>query len=421
MLSNLPENFRQERLLSVLLLVIILFSIGNYLVNGLYAGIRYKGQDFVGYYANGKMLMQGVNIHNYEEWKKGVQSLELTRDGKILERATRSDYPPFWYLVMSVFSPLKWQNAFVVWILINQIFLLLLILLLFRYFDIKTFSVEAALMLFVMLNYYPLFYTLMEGQVNILLLLMLISAFWFFKKRIDWLAGLMLGLATGIKIVPAIILFYFLWKGHWKVVIFGVLGFLGTLLITALGAGSEIVVSYYTGQLFKYGASTNPDIFNQSINGFWSRLLTQIQYANGGMAAPGFANIMIKITSIATLIISLSFTRGKFERCGQSWNIGLAIFVLTMMMVSAWTMEHHFINLYIPFFVVFIGYFRFKNISLSSILIFILCYGLFAFNLPYTTEKFNSGVLILVKSLKFYPLLVMWGLLCFELKRLRMV
>ena len=187
MLSNLPENFRQERLLSVLLLVIILFSIGNYLVNGLYAGIRYKGQDFVGYYANGKMLMQGVNIHNYEEWKKGVQSLELTRDGKILERATRSDYPPFWYLVMSVFSPLKWQNAFVVWILINQIFLLLLILLLFRYFDIKTFSVEAALMLFVMLNYYPLFYTLMEGQVNILLLLMLISAFWFFKKRIDWL------------------------------------------------------------------------------------------------------------------------------------------------------------------------------------------------------------------------------------------
>ena len=420
MLSISKKSFADQPLLSTLIAVIFIFSIGNYVVNGLWGGLRYKGMDFVGYYANGKMLVQSVDIHDPEKWKQGVIDLNLTRDGKPLERATRSDYPPFWYLLMSVFSGIPWQQAFNLWIALNQIFLIVLIGLLFNYFDVKIGSLESFFLIFLMLNYYPLFYTLMEGQVNIFLLLLIVLALWLFKKERDWAAGLILGLATGIKIVPAFILFYFLWKGHWKVVIFGALGFISTLLITAWGAGAEIVVSYYTGQLFKYGASPNPDIFNQSINGFWSRLLMRSQAAGGWINQPGSVNTVIRVSALIVFLISLFCTRGKFERCGLRWNLGLGIFLLTMMLASAWTMEHHFINLYIPLIIIFLAYFRGQEVAFGAVLAFVLCYGLAAFNLPYTSGKFNSGILILVKSLKFYILLAMWILMCLESRRLRL-
>ncbi len=419
MYSYLKELFARDRAQALILGLLLLFTLGNYLTSGLYAGLKYKGQDFVGYYANGKMMVQGVNIHDDQARQEALMKLGMTRDGQPLYRATRADYPPFWYLLMSVFSSLPWQEAFVLWTLINQVFLLLLILFIFSYFDIKLDSLTAFLGLFLMLNYFPLFYTLMEGQVNIFLFMLIMLGLWFFKRRNDWAAGLLLGLATGIKIVPAILLFYFLWKGHWKVVIFGLLGFLATLLATALGAGAGIVVSYYTGQLLRYGANPNADLFNQSLNGFWARLLMGGKGLDGLVDGSALANAVIKLSSVLVFLVSLAFTRGRSERCSLKWNLGMGIFILTMMLISAWTLEHHFIMLYFLWLLIFISYARGQEIRQITALIFMFCWIIIALRISFVSDRFNSGPLILVQSLKFYPLVLMWGLLLHELRRIK--
>ena len=402
----------------IIFAAVLLFSGGNYLFNGFYAGMKYKGGDFLNYYALGKLMMQGVNIHDEDERESAVAQERLYIEGETLKKHHQPDYPPFWYLFMWVFTGVRWEFAFYLWTVLNQFFLFFTVLLLYKYFEVKFYSLESAALIFIILNFYPLYYGLMEGQVNILLLLLIIWSLWLFKRGNEWGAGLLLGLTVGIKLVPAFILFYFLWKGHWKVVIFGAVGFAGTILISIAGAGQEIVVSYFTHQLPKYGGGLRPEIFNQSINGFVSRLFTVSDASNGWFDSAQAGNLLTKILSGIVFILTLVFTYGRDKRGSSSWNLGLCVFILAMLMISSWTMEHHFIFLYIPFAVVLLGYIREEGVRISSAVITLFIFAILAVFIPYTSEKFNSGLLILVKSLKFYPLVVMWGLLYFERKRI---
>ncbi|NQS96857.1 MAG: DUF2029 domain-containing protein [candidate division Zixibacteria bacterium] len=408
-----------ERAVLMLAITIVLFSIGNYLINGLHSGLKYKGGDFLNYYVNGKLMMMGVNIHDDTEREEAVAKAHIFLRGEQTKRHHQPDYPPFWYLMMWLLTGFRWEIAFYIWVLINQVILIFTFYFLFKYFSIKLYSVESVLVLFIFLNFYPLFYTLMEGQVNILLLFLVAWSLWLFKRRVDWAAGLLLGLAVGIKIVPAFLLFYFLWKRNWQVVIFGVIGFFATLIISAAGAGSEIVLSYFTQQLPKYGAVPRPEVFNQSINGFFSRLFTSTDSSNGWIYSPFTAGILTKISSVIVLIMTLIFTWGKSGRCSMNWNLGLGIFIVTMLMISSWTMEHLLIFLYIPYLIVLLGYFRNEGIAFKTALIFAVLFIILAFNLPYTSARLNSGILILVKSLKFYPLIIIWLLLYLESRRLK--
>ena len=408
-----------RRSVLVIFIVVLLFSAGNYLFNGFYAGMKYKGGDFLNYYANGKLLINGIDIHDDEVRENAVRTMGIYGEDDLIKKQHEADYPPFWYLVMSILTVVNWRAAFYLWTLINQLFLIGAIYFLFRYFRVKLWSLEAALILFIILNYYPLYYNLMEGQVNIFLLFLVAWSLWLFKNGCDWGAGLLLGLATGIKILPGLLLFYFLWKGHWKVVIFGVVGALGTALITIFGAGLDVLSSYISVQLPKYGMVPRPLVFNQSINGFISRLLTHSDSSNGWVNSPLTANLLIRISSLIVLITSLIITRGRFGRGRLSWDLGFGIFILAMMLTSATTVEHHYVFLYIPYMVILLGNIRDEGIGAVSAVITVCCFALIAFFIPYTSPKFNSGILILIKSLKFYPLMLMWIMLCWDLRRVK--
>lgn len=55
------------------------------------------------------------------------------------------------------------------------------------------------------------------GAINLLVLFLIIATWFFFESRREWLAGLTLGLAILIKIIPALLLLFFLLRGRWRV------------------------------------------------------------------------------------------------------------------------------------------------------------------------------------------------------------
>ncbi|MCJ7829478.1 DUF2029 domain-containing protein, partial [Patescibacteria group bacterium] len=69
------------------------------------------------------------------------------------------------------------------------------------------------------------------GQINLVILFLIVLAFWFYQKKKDVLPGIFLGIATLIKIFPGFLIFFFLKEKKWKIMIsFLVTCLLGVLL-----------------------------------------------------------------------------------------------------------------------------------------------------------------------------------------------
>lgn len=397
-----------------LLVLLALFSILNYLVHGYYGGLKYKGGDFLNYYMNASLLKADVNIHDDDIREQAIAQIRDRNPGILEKKHHQPDYPVFWYLMIVPLTYFSWDMAFYIWLSINQILLALIICLLYKYFSVKLFSVEGIGTLFIILNFYPLWYNMMEGQCNVLLFLLIIGGLWSFKKDKVWLAGLLFGIATGIKLVPAFLIFFFLLRGRWKLVIWSGVGFIATILISVIGAGSDIVISYFTTQLPKYGGVPRPEPFNQSINGFVSRLFTCSDASNGWFNKPALANNISTALSLIVVGLTIFFTRKKSLPFSDKWNLDFGIFLTASMLVSSWTMEHHFVSLYFVWLLMFTGFTRKDNIPIRVMMILSALFVLLAVDIPYQSANFNSGMFILVKSFKFYLILLLWTTLIWQ-------
>ena len=84
---------------------------------------------------------------------------------------------------------------------------------------------------FLCLTPFPLDLGLQLGQVNVLILFLTLLALWLARGRRLALAGAVLALAASIKILPAIIIIYFLLRGRWRVVAGALAGFAGVLVV----------------------------------------------------------------------------------------------------------------------------------------------------------------------------------------------
>lgn len=116
----------------------------------------------------------------------------------------------------------------------------------------------------------PVRRTLDYGQVNILLVLAVLYAVYCTRW---WLSGLLLGLASGVKLTPAAAGLYFVGARRWAAVVFSAVVFVGTIGISALATGDQ--TRYYFTELLGDASRVGPigTAFNQSWRGAISRIL----------------------------------------------------------------------------------------------------------------------------------------------------
>jgi alpha-1,2-mannosyltransferase len=123
------------------------------------------------------------------------------------------------------------------------------------------------------IQFFPTKFTWTLGQINLIILFLIVLSFYLYQKKRDIFSGLFLGIATLIKIFPGFLIFFFLKEKKWKTIVSFLVTCLGGILLTVLIFKPVLFFNYF-GQIgadlfFKGGEIS---YFDQSLNSFLLRL-----------------------------------------------------------------------------------------------------------------------------------------------------
>jgi alpha-1,2-mannosyltransferase len=174
----------------------------------------------------------------------------------------------------------------------------------------------------------PLRSTFDYGQINVLLVLAVLYAVY---SRRWWLSGLLVGLAAGVKLTPAMSGLYFVGARRWGAAVFSAVVFFGTAAVSALVVGDQ--TRYYFTELLGDAGRVGPigTSFNQSWRGGISRILGH-DAGYGPVVLAGIA-----VTAVLT-VLAWRAVGGADDRLGAI--VVVQLFGLLLSPIS-WT--HHWV------------------------------------------------------------------------------
>ncbi|WP_333563720.1 mannosyltransferase [Mycolicibacterium sp. BiH015] len=174
----------------------------------------------------------------------------------------------------------------------------------------------------------PLRSTFDYGQVNVALVLAILYAVHTSKW---WLSGLLVGLAAGVKLTPAVAGLYFVGARRWRAVLFSAVVFFLTIGVSALLVGDQ--TRYYFTELLGDADRVGPvgTSFNQSWRGGISRIL--------GHDAGYGPVVLIGVVATATLaLLAWRAIGGATDKLG-----GIVVVSLFGLLLSPISWTHHWV------------------------------------------------------------------------------
>lgn len=197
---------------------------------------------------------------------------------------------------------------------------------------------------------FPLKTQFMHGQLSILLLFLIVLAWWADRREWDWLAGACIGAAASVKLFPGFLIIYWLVRGRWKAVV-GAAATFGTLNGIALAVfGIEAFETYYkvvVPSVVEYRSSW----FNESLSGFWLKLFDPKDFEKVFplYRSPQLAEGLVMASQvIVALLVGYRCWRAT-TRDERDRAVGLAI--VGLMLISPIVWNHYFVLL-VPVFVI---------------------------------------------------------------------
>ncbi len=213
----------------------------------------------------------------------------------------------------------------------------------------------------------PILGDLHHGNINLLILFLIVAMFHAWRHGYDALGGLLLGLAISYKVTPALFIFYFAYKRSWRMVGFTFVGLaLFLLALPSLIVGPEFNLQclqmWWHRMLtpFLVEGSTSPQEINQSLMGVLTRLFTEItpgtnRYdlhldVNLVSWPPNLVSYLIKALAVGLVGLLAFFCRTRISDRRDPRLLGeVALVVLTMLFVSERSWKHHFVTLLLPY------------------------------------------------------------------------
>jgi alpha-1,2-mannosyltransferase len=174
----------------------------------------------------------------------------------------------------------------------------------------------------------PLRSTFDYGQVNVLLVLAVLYAVYSTRW---WLSGLLVGLAAGVKLTPAVGGLYFVGARRWATVVFSAIVFMATIGVSALVVGDQ--TRYYFTELLGDASRVGPigTSFNQSWRGGISRIL-------GHDAGYGPIVVVAIVVTAVLAVLAWRALGGADDRLG-----GIVIVQLFGLLLSPISWTHHWV------------------------------------------------------------------------------
>ncbi len=219
----------------------------------------------------------------------------------------------------------------------------------------------------VILSLRPIMSDLVHGNNNLIILFLVTSTLFAWRKGYDVLAGLILAYAIAFKVTPGLFLLYFMYKGSWRTVGATALGmFLFLFIVPSLFLGPEFnwvcLSTWFQRILSPYVVhdTGSPQEVNQSMIGVFSRLVTQGKIGEGRYFQKIHVNFVswnpklvilgLKGLSVAMVGLLAWLCRTRYERRDDPRLLGeFALVVMVMLFVSERSWKHHYVTLLLPY------------------------------------------------------------------------
>jgi hypothetical protein len=228
-----------------------------------------------------------------------------------------------------------------------------------------------AIGLAVVLSLRPILGDLTHGNVNLLILFLVVAMMSAFQRGWDAIAGVVLALAIACKVTPALFMFYFAWKRAWRALAGCASGLILFFIVIpgfALGWSEnwELLSSWVRQMILPYvfGGVVTSDHPNQSLPGLVYRLLTlspsfstyvndvytPVEYHNWLSWSQASAAAIVKLAMAAFVVIVVVSCRTPLaRRTGWRLTAECAVILLGMLLFSERTWKHHCVTLAVPF------------------------------------------------------------------------
>ncbi|OGF99364.1 hypothetical protein A2153_05165 [Candidatus Gottesmanbacteria bacterium RBG_16_38_7b] len=318
-------------LLLFLSILQITFGLDKHLRSGLI--------DFDVYYQYGRILLSGRSPYG-PEFTQGIPF----------------NYPPSSFILFAPFALFSNKPASLLFTAFSLFFFIISAYLLLKHFFPSSKPIRL-LLLSLLLQNFPTKFTLVTGQINLIILSILFLSFLFDQKNRPVVSGLLWSLACILKLTPLTLILYFLLRRRFLSVAVGLSVFLFTnLFFLALTPRSFFyLTTHLPALLSKSGAVTT--LYDHSLRAFLARL---------GITP----NTLFSNLTIFTLFVLIILKRRTLT------NLSLFSLILIATTIgNAFAWQHHFVLTFPAFIVASLRVFRTKNLPyffltlLSAILV----------------------------------------------------
>jgi hypothetical protein len=231
--------------------------------------------------------------------------------------------------------------------------------------------------LVLLLSLRPILSDLQHGNINLLILFLIVASLRLWRARRDGAAGMVLALAIAYKVTPALFVPYFLYKRSWKLVASTMVGLVLFLFVVPGGIlgprfnwqclmswRHNIISPFVEGETI---ASVQE--VNQSMPGVLTRLLTapkvesdrELTHGNGQIKGdlaglnladwdPERVALLAKGFGLAFVGLLGWLCRTRTSRRDDPRLLGeFGLVVLTMLFVSERSWKHHYVTVLLPY------------------------------------------------------------------------
>lgn len=264
-------------------------------------------------------------------------------------------HPPSSVLLALPLQGFAYPTAFRIWNLVSLAALAASVWLVVRNLGIRlsVWSAFPAVLLFSICD--PLFQQMLQGQLNLILLLLIVGVWTADRAGRPLLAGGLLGAAAAIKLFPAFLVLYFLARRDWRAVAASAASLLLITLVTFGLLGWESYATYLSDVL-PVAATWKAAWNNASLAGFWHKLFAP--GPRNGELIPLLASPALALAGTAVsvaVVLLLLVPRVVRARTARARDLAFGLTITAMLLVSPVTWEHYFLLLLLPLVVVWIG------------------------------------------------------------------
>jgi Glycosyltransferase family 87 len=302
--------------------------------------IRKGYPDFTIFYSSARILAQGLGRQLYDEPTQYRVQQQFAAGVSIRQGPLPYNHPPFEALAFVPFTWMRYPVAYLVWNLLNLIFLAMTLLVL-RLALPGLRSVSVAAWLFVWVAFFPVFFALLQGQDVLFLVLLFTGVYVLLRRNSDIAAGccLALGLFRFHLVLPLVLIL--LWQKRTKA-IFGFFATAAVLAVISIAIVGWQGALAYPGQVWQMERTMeqHQTIFPLRMANVRGLLATLLPFASR-LAS----NLVIGALSLALLL----FAAHKWKMASLAeFDLGFSLCVIVTVLVSYHTLAYDLSLLILP-------------------------------------------------------------------------